>query len=185
MQRIQFLVTDEMAEKLDGLVQEMDLKTRTQLLNTAITLLDWAVRERKAGNIIASVDEKKGKIKEIDMPGLPVTLSRAVEMAIQEPSALSQIQGIMAALDRGEEMLKNDNLSHSERLQLVKEYEEARRHAYDYMHAQKKAAGEMIAVGNFSLDSQDSEGEITTVNSGSTSGSPTTIAKENPPKKNR
>jgi predicted flap endonuclease-1-like 5' DNA nuclease len=71
MQRVQFLLTDEMAANLDRLVEVTGLKTRTQLLNMALTLFEWAVREREAGNIIASVDEENDKYKEVTMPGFP------------------------------------------------------------------------------------------------------------------
>lgn len=71
MPRIQFLVSDEMAARMDALVDKTGLKTRTQLINTALTLLEWAVRERQEGKIIASVDEVRDQYKEIYLPGFP------------------------------------------------------------------------------------------------------------------
>ncbi|MFQ6056242.1 MAG: hypothetical protein ACE5J3_09725 [Methanosarcinales archaeon] len=38
------------------------------MFNYALTLLKWAIREREKGNRIASIDEKNGKYKEIEMP---------------------------------------------------------------------------------------------------------------------
>jgi hypothetical protein len=71
MKRLQFLMEDQLVKQLDALVEETGLKTRTQLLNSALTLFEWAVRERKNGRVIASVDEIANKYKEIDLPGLP------------------------------------------------------------------------------------------------------------------
>lgn len=71
MKRLQFLMADDLVIHLDALVDETGLKTRTQLLNSALTLFEWAVRERKNGRVIASVDEAADKYKEIDLPGLP------------------------------------------------------------------------------------------------------------------
>jgi hypothetical protein len=72
MKRLQFDISDERAKELDDLVERTGLKTRAQLFNTALSLFEWAVREREAGCIIASVNEKNDKYKEIDMPGFPV-----------------------------------------------------------------------------------------------------------------
>jgi hypothetical protein len=71
MNRLQFLTNDQTLQNLDALVESTGLKTRTQVLLTALALFDWAVRERKAGRIIASMDERSQKYKEIELPGLP------------------------------------------------------------------------------------------------------------------
>jgi hypothetical protein len=71
MKRLQFELSEKRIEELDSLVEQTGLKTRVQLINTAITLFEWAVREREAGRIIASMDEGQGRYKEIEMPGFP------------------------------------------------------------------------------------------------------------------
>lgn len=71
MKRLQFELPEERVLELDNLAERTGLKTRVQLLNTALTLFEWAVREREAGRIIASLDEGNAKYKEIDMPGFP------------------------------------------------------------------------------------------------------------------
>jgi hypothetical protein len=83
MKRIQFLMDDDLARELDKLVEKNGLKTRTQLLNVALTLFEWAVRERETGNIIASVNERTERYKEIDLPGFP-PLGRSLEAASNE-----------------------------------------------------------------------------------------------------
>lgn len=71
MKRLQFQVSDKMAAQLDALVEETGLKTMSQLLNTALTFYEWAIQERKEGRVIASVNEKTERFKEIEMPGFP------------------------------------------------------------------------------------------------------------------
>ena len=71
MKRLQFELSEKRVEELDTLVEQTGSKTRVQLINAAITLFEWAVREREAGRIIASIDEEQGHYKEIEMPGFP------------------------------------------------------------------------------------------------------------------
>jgi metal-responsive CopG/Arc/MetJ family transcriptional regulator len=71
MKRLQFELPEERVKELDNLAERTGLKTRVQLFNAALTLFEWAVRERETGRIIASIDEKRDRYKEVDMPGLP------------------------------------------------------------------------------------------------------------------
>lgn len=68
MARIQFELTDEQLAELEKLMAESGTKTRKDLLNNALTLLEWAINEKKGGRIIASVNEKENKYKELVMP---------------------------------------------------------------------------------------------------------------------
>lgn len=78
MKRLQFELPEERVKELDNLAERTGLKTRVQLFNAALTLFEWAVRERETGRIIASIDEEKDRYKEVDMPGLPL-ISRETE----------------------------------------------------------------------------------------------------------
>ncbi|HSF80008.1 MAG TPA: DUF4332 domain-containing protein [Anaerolineales bacterium] len=71
MTRLQFEVSDERIQELDSLQKRTGIKTRIQLFNSALSLFEWAVRQRESGRIIASMDEEKGIYKELEMPGLP------------------------------------------------------------------------------------------------------------------
>lgn len=70
MTRIQFELSEERLNELESLMEETGVRTKKDLFNNALTLLEWAIAERKAGRIIASVDEKENKYKEIVMPVL-------------------------------------------------------------------------------------------------------------------
>jgi hypothetical protein len=71
--RLQFEIPEDRVKDIDDLVKRTGIKTRVQLFNNALSLFEWAIREREVGNIIASVNEKNGKYKEIEMPGFPNT----------------------------------------------------------------------------------------------------------------
>ena len=72
MVRIQLDMPDDRVKELDALMTETGVATRKELFNNALTLFEWAVREKKLGNVIASVDEGAKKMKELVMPSLEV-----------------------------------------------------------------------------------------------------------------
>ena len=55
---------------IEALIVETGLPTKKDFFNNAVTLLAWAIREVKAGRIIASVDESQNRYKEILLPAL-------------------------------------------------------------------------------------------------------------------
>jgi hypothetical protein len=68
--RIQLELDNAGKEQLSNLERLTGLKTHTDLFNAALTLLDWTVRQRGEGRIIASLDEKNMNYKELQMPAL-------------------------------------------------------------------------------------------------------------------
>jgi hypothetical protein len=68
MTRIQFELPEEKVAELKKLMEESGIKTRKDLLNNALMLLEWAISERRAGRTIVSIDEKKNRFKEVLMP---------------------------------------------------------------------------------------------------------------------
>jgi len=78
--RLQFEMTGERVKELDDLINRLGLKTRANLLNEALTLYEWAIRELESGRIIASLDEEKDQYKEIEMPGFLAVKAGAQEM---------------------------------------------------------------------------------------------------------
>lgn len=68
--RIQFELSAARVKELEALMREIGVSTRKDLFNNALTLLEWAVKERRAGNSIASVDEHNKRYKELVMPVL-------------------------------------------------------------------------------------------------------------------
>lgn len=64
---LQLVLPAERARALDQLASEARLPTK-DVLNHALTLLDWAVREVRGGRVIASVDDREQRIIELEMP---------------------------------------------------------------------------------------------------------------------
>ena len=69
MVRIQLDLPEDQVAELDMLMEETRLSTRKDLFNNALTLFMWAVKARRAGRIIASVDERQN-IRELVMPSI-------------------------------------------------------------------------------------------------------------------
>jgi len=66
--KITFELPEEKLRELEALMSECGVRTKKDLLNNALTLLEWAINEKKTGSAIASIDEKEKKYKEITMP---------------------------------------------------------------------------------------------------------------------
>ena len=75
--RIQLDLDDAGVELLDELKEATGLKTHKELFNTAITFLEWAVKQREQGRIIASMDEGDKNYKEIVIPALEYAAKQA------------------------------------------------------------------------------------------------------------
>ncbi len=70
MVRIQLDLPEEQVKDLDELMRETKLGTRKELFNNALTLFQWAVKSKRAGRAIASLDEENKIAKELVMPAL-------------------------------------------------------------------------------------------------------------------
>jgi len=70
MIRIQLDLPEDQVKALDELMKETKLATRKELFNNALTIFQWAVRAKRAGRIIASLDEENRTSKELVMPAL-------------------------------------------------------------------------------------------------------------------
>jgi len=81
MVRIQLDLPDEQVAELDALMTETKVRTRKELFNNALTLFDWAVKQKKAGLLIAAISESQGVVKELLMPVLENVATQAPEEA--------------------------------------------------------------------------------------------------------
>lgn len=88
--RIQLELPREDVEELKALMAEAHIETYKELFSNALTLLHWGMREVKNGRIIASVDEKDAKYKELALPVLETV--RRVAAAKQQEEKLA-LQG--------------------------------------------------------------------------------------------
>jgi hypothetical protein len=65
--RMQFEVSDARFKQLQELMEACGIESQKDLFNNALSLLEWAATERNQGRIIASVDEKEKRYKELSM----------------------------------------------------------------------------------------------------------------------
>lgn len=76
--RIQLEIPDSTAARLRNLMDEVGLKTYSDIFGNALTGLEWMVKERRLGRIIASTDSEFTKFKELSMPILDAILVDSV-----------------------------------------------------------------------------------------------------------
>jgi metal-responsive CopG/Arc/MetJ family transcriptional regulator len=72
-QRVQLDLPERQVMELDVLMQETGVATRKDFFNQALSLLLWAIKEKKEGRIIASVDEANKHYREVVMPVLNIS----------------------------------------------------------------------------------------------------------------
>jgi hypothetical protein len=75
--RLQVELEPEKVRELEGMMEAGHVRTKKDLINSALTLLKWAMNEVKRGRIIASVDEKEDTYKQLVMPVLEAVGDRA------------------------------------------------------------------------------------------------------------
>jgi hypothetical protein len=90
--RLQLDLTKEHLQELEALMKELGISTKKDLFNQAMTLLEWAVRERKAGRIIASVDEAHNQYKQVLLPAVERVAPRSKNPSeLAAPSARDSV----------------------------------------------------------------------------------------------
>ena len=91
--RLQLEMTGERERELTELMERVEVATKKDFLNNALTLLEWAIEEVQVGRVIASLDEAEMKYKVVVMPILENVRRRSrVKIALDErgPSQLDQ-----------------------------------------------------------------------------------------------
>src|SRR5262249_47031472 len=85
--RFQIEIKREELDELERLRVLGGLSSKKELLNNALTLLKWAVRQKQQGYSIASVDDYDHIIRELEMPYLEsVALSANPPLRVVSPS---------------------------------------------------------------------------------------------------
>ena len=65
--KFQFEMPQANADRLDQLAREVGV-TKKDIINNALTLLEWAIDEVKDGRTIASIDAQENRYKELVLP---------------------------------------------------------------------------------------------------------------------
>jgi len=75
--RIQFELSEGVAEFLDGLKKDLGLASRTDAIRHSLNLMKLAVKEIEEGNTFGSYNAKKGVIREVVIPGFEILKIKA------------------------------------------------------------------------------------------------------------
>lgn len=84
--RIQIDIDESGEQVLNSIKQATGLSTYKDIFNNAVTLFEWAIRQRAEGRIISSLDERTKRYKEMTMPALEEAVRRA-NLAAANPVA--------------------------------------------------------------------------------------------------
>jgi hypothetical protein len=68
--RVQFEITAEQSKKIEELMKKTGTTTKKDLLNDALSMLQWAVRQVSNGRVVGSIDEKDNSYRELNTPTL-------------------------------------------------------------------------------------------------------------------
>jgi len=80
--RIQIVVDDTYKEMLENLKRATGLNQWQDLFSDAITMYNWAVKQRTEGRIVASMNEHEENYRELQMPSLERAAENAKQMAV-------------------------------------------------------------------------------------------------------
>ena len=67
---LKFVLPDEKLGELEDLMVRAGIASRKDLINNALTLLEWVIKEKEEGRTIVSLDPSSKRYKEIVMPFL-------------------------------------------------------------------------------------------------------------------
>ncbi|MCP4115878.1 MAG: hypothetical protein GY737_10820 [Desulfobacteraceae bacterium] len=70
VKRIQFEVSDKEMIIFDKLMSDTGIRTKKDLINSALSFYIWAIEEKRSGKIIASIDPENKHMKEVILPHL-------------------------------------------------------------------------------------------------------------------
>jgi len=84
--RIQLDVSPQKLAEIEELMRDCGITKKSEIINNALTLFKWAVGAIKNGRTIASVDEKNGKYRDLEMP----ILSNAASLAASKERRVAE-----------------------------------------------------------------------------------------------
>lgn len=68
--RIQYELSEKENAEIEKMMEDTAISTKRDLLNNALTLFEWAIKEIKKGRVIAAIDEKENRYVALVMPSL-------------------------------------------------------------------------------------------------------------------
>lgn len=83
MPRFQLDISEEDLQEIEAMMEKTGVSTKKEFINNAVTLLNWAIRQREQGNSIAAIDEAADIYRDLEMP----ILSKVKPDAGKRPAA--------------------------------------------------------------------------------------------------
>lgn len=68
--RIQLEIPADQLKELESLQELLGIRTKKELINAAIGLLEWNVRQKRQGRVIMSVNHDEKSYRELSFPPL-------------------------------------------------------------------------------------------------------------------
>ena len=65
--RIQLELSEKSVEQMRELMKKANIKTYSELFSNALSILNWAVKERENGRLILSANQSNEQIKQLAM----------------------------------------------------------------------------------------------------------------------
>ena len=91
--RIQFEIDETLLKDLASLMEKAGVHTKRELFNNALSLFEWAAKERMSGRVIGSVDPAAERYKEIVVPALEVLAKVAAAERQEAPATAAGSYG--------------------------------------------------------------------------------------------
>jgi hypothetical protein len=66
METIRLAVNYKLATTMDDLIKRSGSADLSEMINKALALLEWAVKQKEAGRLIGSVDEEAESFRELE-----------------------------------------------------------------------------------------------------------------------
>lgn len=66
--RMQFDFSEDRVNELEAMMQKCNISTRKELINNALSILEWAIEETEQGHDIAAIDRKEKQFFALRMP---------------------------------------------------------------------------------------------------------------------
>jgi hypothetical protein len=66
--RMQFDFPEDRVKELEAMMQKCNVGTRKELINNALTILEWAIEETEQGNDVVAIDREEKQFFALRMP---------------------------------------------------------------------------------------------------------------------
>lgn len=95
--RVQIDLSEDKVQALKELMKKADIATQKELINNALTVLEWIVNETQQGRAIASINEDTMSYKQLAMPILSAVADKARKARIAVQTKPAGTEAVLAS----------------------------------------------------------------------------------------